>query len=77
MALSLYEEDPRGPRRGAKGSCGTPKAPVRTPSCTKHRNSQSWRNRMSHSRSTTLVCLGSDRIVASDIKAPNVLVNLV
>ena len=32
MALSLYGEGPRGPRRGAKGSCGTPGNPcVRSP----------------------------------------------
>jgi hypothetical protein len=27
MAISLSGEDPRGPRRGAKGSCGTPGTP--------------------------------------------------
>jgi hypothetical protein len=27
MAFSLSEEDARGPRRGAKGSCGTPRTP--------------------------------------------------
>jgi hypothetical protein len=27
MALSLSEGDPRGPRRGVKGSCGTPGTP--------------------------------------------------
>ena len=27
MALSLFEEGPRGPRQGAKGSCGTPAVP--------------------------------------------------
>jgi hypothetical protein len=38
MVRSLYGEDLRGPRRGAKGSCGTPGTPcVSSPARRRHR----------------------------------------